>query len=47
MAQRSVEIAEDLGINPSTATRTCDRLVRTGLMRRVRWSSDRRAVQLG
>ncbi|MGA8117527.1 MAG: MarR family transcriptional regulator [Actinocatenispora sp.] len=40
------EIAEELGVNPSTGTRMCDRLVRKGLIRRSRTPSDRRAVRL-
>jgi DNA-binding MarR family transcriptional regulator len=44
--QRSVDIAEELRVNPSTGTRMCDRLVRKGLVRRVRSSSARRVVRL-
>jgi DNA-binding MarR family transcriptional regulator len=44
--QRVVDIATELGVNPSTGTRMCDRLVRKGLARRSRSSTDRRAVQL-
>jgi DNA-binding MarR family transcriptional regulator len=44
--QRSVDIAEELGVNPSTGTRMCDRLVRKGLIRRIRSASDRRVVRL-
>jgi len=44
--QRSVDIAEELGVNPSTGTRMCDRLVRKGLVRRIRSSTDRRVVRL-
>ena len=44
--QRSADIAEELGVNPSTGTRMCDRLVRKGLIRRVRSASDRRVVRL-
>jgi DNA-binding MarR family transcriptional regulator len=44
--QRSVDIAEELRVNPSTGTRMCDRLARKGLVRRVRSSSDRRVVRL-
>ncbi len=40
------EIAEELGVNPSTGTRMCDRLVRKGLIRRSRTPQDRRAVRL-
>jgi DNA-binding MarR family transcriptional regulator len=45
-AQRSVDIAEELRVNPSTGTRMCDRLVRKGLVKRVRSTSDRRVVRL-
>ena len=44
--QRAAEVAVELGVNPSTGTRMCDRLVRKGLVRRVRSSSDRRVVRL-
>jgi DNA-binding MarR family transcriptional regulator len=44
--QRSVDIAEELQVNPSTGTRMCDRLVRKGLVRRIRSASDRRVVRL-
>jgi DNA-binding MarR family transcriptional regulator len=44
--QRSVDIAEELRVNPSTGTRMCDRLVRKGLVRRLRSTSDRRVVRL-
>ena len=44
--QRSVDIAEELQVNPSTGTRMLDRLVRKGLVRRVRPAGDRRVVQL-
>src|SRR4051812_30271079 len=44
--QRSVDIAEELQVNPSTGTRMCDRLVRKGLVRRIRSVSDRRVVRL-
>jgi DNA-binding MarR family transcriptional regulator len=44
--QRVIDIAADLGVAPSTATRMCDRLVRKGLARRSRASADRRAVRL-
>jgi len=44
--QRSVDIAEELRVNPSTGTRMCDRLVRKGLVRRMRSTSDRRVVRL-
>jgi DNA-binding MarR family transcriptional regulator len=44
--QRVVDIATELGVNPSTGTRMCDRLVRKGLIRRYRSTADRRAVRL-
>ena len=44
--QRSIDIAEELGVNPSTGSRMADRLVRKGLIRRVRSTGDRRVVQL-
>lgn len=44
--QRIVDIAEDLGVAPSTATRMCDRLVRKGLLRRYRTAADRREVKV-
>jgi DNA-binding MarR family transcriptional regulator len=44
--QRVVDIAEDLGVAPSTATRMCDRLVRKGLLRRYRTAADRRGVKV-
>lgn len=44
--QRAVDIAEELGVNPSTGTRMCDRLVRKGLVRRLRSTGDRRVVRL-
>ncbi|HEU5036586.1 MAG TPA: MarR family transcriptional regulator [Nocardioides sp.] len=37
-------IAAALGVNPSNATRTCDRLVAAGLVRREADPSDRRTV---
>lgn len=39
-------IAEDLGVHPSNATRTCDRLVRAGLLERRTSDRDRRRVEL-
>ena len=45
-AQRSIDIAEELRVNPSTGTRMCDRLIRKGLVRRTRSASDRRVVRL-
>src|SRR5262245_25614686 len=44
--QRIIDIAADLGVAPSTATRMCDRLVRKGLARRSRTAADRREVRL-
>jgi DNA-binding MarR family transcriptional regulator len=44
--QRIVDISTELGVNPSTGTRMCDRLVRKKLIRRYRSSSDRREVRL-
>lgn len=44
--QRVTDIAADLGVAPSTATRMCDRLVRKGLIRRYRSASNRREVRL-
>jgi DNA-binding MarR family transcriptional regulator len=42
--QRIVDLAAALDVTPSTAGRTCDRLVRKGLIRRHRARADRRAV---
>ncbi len=42
--QRMVDLADALGVAPSTAGRMCDRLVRKGLIRRHRARTDRRAV---
>lgn len=39
-------VAEDLGVHMSNATRTCDRLVRAGLLERQRTDVDRRQVLL-
>ncbi len=44
--QRITDIAADLGVAPSTATRMCDRLVRKGLVRRYRTAANRREVRL-
>ena len=44
--QRAVDVAGELGVNPSTGTRMCDRLVRKGLVRRTRRPGDRRVVRL-
>lgn len=43
---RPVDLAEALGIDPSTATRLCDRLVRKRLITRRRQGADRREVRL-
>jgi DNA-binding MarR family transcriptional regulator len=44
--QLSVDVSTELGVNPSTGTRMCDRLVRKGLIRRSRTAGDRRVVRL-
>ena len=44
--QRAADVAAELGVNPSTGTRMCDRLVRKGLVRRTRITGDRRVVRL-
>src|SRR5664280_1828363 len=44
--QRVVDISTELAVDPSTGTRLCDRLVRTGLARRHRSSTDRRVVRV-
>ncbi|MEU0155659.1 MarR family winged helix-turn-helix transcriptional regulator [Micromonospora fulviviridis] len=44
--QRTVDIAEELQVNPSTGTRMLDRLIRKGLVRRTRSSRDRRVVHM-
>ncbi|HEY2794281.1 MAG TPA: MarR family transcriptional regulator [Micromonosporaceae bacterium] len=44
--QRIIDIAEDLAVAPSTATRMCDRLVRKGMLRRHRAAADRREVKV-
>jgi DNA-binding MarR family transcriptional regulator len=44
--QRVVDVSAELGVNPSTGTRMCDRLVRKGLIRRARTSGDRRVIRL-
>ena len=43
---RLADLATTLGVSPSTATRMCDRLVRKGLITRVRDDLDRREVNL-
>jgi DNA-binding MarR family transcriptional regulator len=44
--QRMVDVAAELNVNPSTATRMCERLVRKALIRRERAGFDRREVSL-
>jgi DNA-binding MarR family transcriptional regulator len=44
--QRPGDLAEILGVGPPTASRMVERLVRRGLVRRVRSSQDRRAVRV-
>ncbi|MFE9657192.1 MarR family winged helix-turn-helix transcriptional regulator [Micromonospora sp. NPDC006431] len=44
--QRAVDISAELQVAPSTGTRMCDRLIRKGLVRRSRSTSDRRVVRL-
>ena len=45
-SRRLADLAEALGVSPSTATRMCDRLVRKGLVARTRDDLDRREVNL-
>ena len=45
-SQGTAELAAALAVNPSTATRMCDRLVRKGLVRRHRQAGDRRSVRI-
>jgi DNA-binding MarR family transcriptional regulator len=45
--QRVGDLAAVLDVNPSTAGRMCDRLVRKGLISRHRARADRRAVRVG
>jgi DNA-binding MarR family transcriptional regulator len=45
-AQRPSALAADLDVEPSTATRMCDRLVRKGLVSRQHSDTDRRTVVL-
>lgn len=42
--QRAADLAAELGVQPSTATRLCDRLVARGLARRQPGEADRRVV---
>ena len=44
--QRLADLASGLGVDPSTATRMCDRLVRKQLVQRRRISADRRGVRI-
>lgn len=44
--QRPVDLAQALGVDPSTATRLCDRLVDKRLISRRRQGDDRREVRL-
>jgi DNA-binding MarR family transcriptional regulator len=44
--QGTAELAAALTVNPSTATRLCDRLVRKNLLRRHRQAGDRRTVRI-
>lgn len=41
------DLADGLGVNPSNATRYCDRLQRLGLVHRARSVEDGRMVQVG
>lgn len=43
---RPAQLADGLGVSPSTATRMCDRLVRKRLVRRTREAADRRVVKI-
>ncbi|MHB1486789.1 MAG: MarR family winged helix-turn-helix transcriptional regulator [Acidimicrobiales bacterium] len=45
--QAPAVLAATLGVNPSTVTRMCDRLVRKGLVRRWGDRQDRRQVRVG
>lgn len=45
-AQTPTSVADDLGVHPSNATRTCDRLVRAHLIERGKNPQDRRSLQL-
>lgn len=44
--QRLADLAEALAINPSSATRVCDRLVAKQLVKRQRADTDRREIRL-
>ena len=45
-ARSVTEIAQELGVNRSNATRICDRLERAGLVRRSTGAEDHRVVQV-
>lgn len=45
--QRAVDLAGELGVSPSTATRLIDRLVRADLVSRDPVAGDRRSVSVG
>ncbi|SNT65520.1 DNA-binding transcriptional regulator, MarR family [Asanoa hainanensis] len=45
--QRPVDLATELGLHPSTITRTSDRLVRRDLVQRHHAEHDRRTIRLG
>lgn len=44
--QRLLDISQELGVNPSTGTRMCERLVSKGLIERERDDADRRQVRV-
>jgi DNA-binding MarR family transcriptional regulator len=44
--QRTVDLARELTLHPSTVTRTCDRLIRRGLLHRQHRQLDRRVAWL-
>lgn len=45
--QRTVDLAHEFGVQSSTVTRMCDRLIRKGLVRRRQRPDDRRVAWLG
>lgn len=45
--QRVADLADALGVTPSTATRMCDRMAAKHLLRRARSPQDRRSVRVG
>jgi DNA-binding MarR family transcriptional regulator len=45
--QRTIDLAVELGVQASTVTRMCDRLIRKGLLRRTQGAEDRRVAWLG